>query len=124
MNQQDRFARISLELHGEENISLNFVRCDSSASCAQSSQTNRHPLDLPVVHSLPEQSFPRLCLLLFCDKPLSFRIWIISITVWKRGHIYKYLELRSQYYIAVLFSGNERKARPSEIVIDHAAKVA
>ena len=58
MNQQDRFARISLQLHGEENISLNFVKCDSSASCAQSSQTNRHPLDLPVVHSLPEQSFP------------------------------------------------------------------
>ena len=31
MNQHDRFARISLQLDGEETISLNLVRCDSSA---------------------------------------------------------------------------------------------
>ena len=62
--------------------------------------------------------------LLFCDKPLAFQIWIITITEWKRGHIYKHLEMRSRYYITALFSGNEKEARPSEIVIDQATKVA
>ena len=42
--------------------------------------------------------------------------------MWKRGHIYKYLEPRSRNYITGLFTGNERKVRPSEIVIDHATK--
>ena len=60
--------------------------------------------------------------LLFCDKPLAFQILIITITVWKRGHIYKHLEMRSRNFITALFSGNEKEARPSEIVIDHATK--
>ena len=66
----------------------------------------------------------QLMFLLFCDKPLAFQIWIITITVWKRGHIYKHLEMRSRNYITALFSGNEKEARPSEIVTDHATKVA
>ena len=32
MSSSDRFARISLQLHGEENIGLNLVKRDSSAS--------------------------------------------------------------------------------------------
>ena len=93
-------------------------------SRAQSSQTNCHPLDLFVVHSLPEQSFPSKCFLLFCNKLLPIRIWIMSIAVWKRGHTYKSSEPRLRNCITVLFRGNERKARPSENVIDHAMKVA
>ena len=105
-------------------LAWSFVRCDSSASCAQSWETNRHPLDRAFRSTsctfTSGTKHSQLLFLLFCDKPLSIRIWIISITVWKRGHINKHLETRSRNYITVLFSGNERKARPSGIVIDHA----
>ena len=85
-------------------IAILFDRAFRSTSCTFTSGTQ---------HS-------QLMFLLFCDKPLAFQIWIITITVWKRGHIYKHLEMRSRNYITALFSGT----RPSEIVIDHATKVA
>ena len=44
--------------------------------------------------------------------------------VWKHGLIYKAQEPRLRNYITVQFSGNERKARPFEIAIDRAMKVA
>ena len=61
MNQHDRFARISLQLHGEETISLNLVRCDSSPVCAPyiklTNLSAYFSQDRLIVNAFPEPMF-------------------------------------------------------------------